>query len=81
MIRTQIQLTPEQTKILKRLAAREKKSVSELIRLSVDAMIRSNVIPNQADARQRALAAAGFLKGPVNLAVDHDDYLSEAYSK
>jgi hypothetical protein len=79
MIRTQIQLTPEQARGLKRIADREKKSVAELIRLSVDALIRSNGITNQDELRRRALAAVGQLKGTADLAKNHDDYLSEAY--
>jgi hypothetical protein len=81
VIRTQIQLTSEQARSLKRIAVREKKSVSELIRLSVDALIHSNGIDNQSDLRQKAIAAAGQLKGPENLAENHDNYLSEAYEK
>jgi len=78
MIRIQIQLTPEQAHALKRLAAREGKSVAELIRLSVDSMLRSGGIKNQDDLRRRALAAAGKLNGPEDLAAKHDDYLAEA---
>ena len=59
----------------------EKKSVPELIRLSVDALIHSNGIDNRGDLRQKAIAAAGRLKGPENLAANHDDYLSEAYEQ
>jgi hypothetical protein len=80
MIRTQIQLTSDQFQSLKRMAAKEKKSVSELIRLSVDAMIHFNGVANQDDLRLKAIAAAGQLRGPENLAANHDDYLSEAYS-
>ena len=78
MIRTQIQITPEQARSLKRLAAREGKSVAELIRLSVDNLIRSGGIKDQETLRQKASAAAGALNGPKNLAKDHDDYLVEA---
>jgi hypothetical protein len=81
VIRTQIQLTSEQVRSLKRIAVREKKSVSELIRLSVDALIHSNGIDNRSDLRQKAIAVAGQLKGPENLAENHDNYLSEAYEK
>lgn len=81
MIRTQIQLTSEQAQSLKKIAAREKKSVSELIRLSVDALIRSNRIDSQRELRQKAIAVAGKLKGPANLAANHDGYLSEAFEQ
>ena len=78
MIRTQIQLTTEQARALKRLAAREGKSVAELIRMSVDVMLRSGGIQDQDVLRRRAINAAGVLAGPVNLAEKHDDYLAEA---
>ena len=78
MVRTQIQITNEQARALKRLAAREGKSVAELIRISVDAMLRSGGLKDQDTLRQKAAAAAGKLHGPNNLAADHDDYLAEA---
>ena len=78
MIRTQIQITSEQARALKRLAAREGKSVAELIRISVDSMLRAGGIKDQDDLRRRAAAAAGKLNGPENLATNHDDYLAEA---
>jgi hypothetical protein len=78
MIRTQIQITPEQARALKRLAAKEGKSVAELIRISLDDMLRAGGIKEPDDLRRKASAAAGKLNGPENLAKDHDDYLSEA---
>ncbi|MEI8132596.1 MAG: CopG family transcriptional regulator [Leptolinea sp.] len=81
MIRTQIQLTPEQARDLKRMAAKEKKSISKLIRLSIDAMIHSKGMFSQNDLRQRAIAVAGQLRGPETLAANHDDFLSEAYGQ
>jgi hypothetical protein len=80
MFRTQIQLTPEQARALKRLATREGKSVAELIRLSVDAMLRSNGIVDPDAQRQKAIAAAGKLQGgPTDLSVEHDRYLAETF--
>jgi hypothetical protein len=81
MIRTQIQITPEQARALKRLAAKEGKSVAELIRISVDSMLRTGGIKDQDDLRCKAMAAAGKLKGPENLAAKHDDYLAEALDR
>ena len=81
MIRTQIQITPEQAQALKRLAAREGKSVAELIRISVDTMLRTGGIKDQDHLRRRAIAAAGKLAGPKNLAESHDDYLAEALDR
>jgi hypothetical protein len=78
MIRTQIQITPEQARALKRMAAREGKSVAELIRLSVDAMLRSGGIKDPGELRRKALAAAGKLSGPTDLSAQHDHYLVES---
>ncbi len=78
MIRTQIQITPEQARALKRMAAREGKSVAELIRNSVDAVLRTGGIQDQADIRRKAIEATGKLSGPVELSDKHDDYLAEA---
>ncbi len=78
MIRTQIQITSEQARALKQLAAREGKSVAELIRISLDAMLRAGGIKDQEGLRRKAGAAAGKLSGPENLAENHNDYLAEA---
>lgn len=78
MIRTQIQITPEQARALKRLAAKEGKSVAQLIRISLDSMLRAGGIKDQDDLRRKAIAAAGQLKSPENLAANHDDFLAEA---
>lgn len=81
MIRTQIQITPEQARALKRLAAKEGKSVAELIRISLDDMLRAGGIKESDDLRRKASAAAGTLNGPKNLAKDHDDYLNESLGR
>ncbi len=78
MIRTQIQITSEQARALKRLAAKEGKSVAELIRISLDDMLRAGGIKDQEGLRRKASAAAGKLCGPKNLAERHDDYIAEA---
>ena len=81
MIRTQIQITSEQARALKRLAAKEGKSVAELIRISLDDMLRAGGIKDQEGLRRKASAAAGKLSGPKNLAEKHDDYLAEAFDQ
>ena len=78
MIRTQIQITSEQARALKRLAAKEGKSVAELVRLSLDSMLRGGGIKDQEVLRRKAIAAAGKLNGPEDLAENHDAYLAEA---
>lgn len=81
MVRTQIQITDDQARSLKRLAAKEGKSVAELIRISVDKLLRAAGAHDPKIVRQKALAATGKLSGPQNLAKDHDDYLAEAFGE
>jgi hypothetical protein len=81
MIRTQIQITSEQARGLKRLAAKEGKSVAELIRISVDSMLRAGGIKDFEALRRKASEAVGKLNGPENLAANHDDFLAEAFER
>jgi hypothetical protein len=80
MIRTQIQLTEEQSQALKQLAAREGKTVAELVRLGVDQLIRSQIAVDARELRSRALAVAGkFHSGNEDLSAEHDRYAAEAF--
>lgn len=80
MIRTQIQLTEEQSEALKQLAAKEGKSVAEMVRLSVDQLIRSHRAVDREELRRRAIAVAGqFHSGDEDLAAEHDRYAAEAF--
>jgi hypothetical protein len=79
MVRTQIQLTEEQAQALKRISAKQGKSVAELIRLCVDDLIRHRREPDPVELRQRAIQAAGKLNGPSDLSANHDQYLADAF--
>ena len=80
MVRTQIQLTDKQSRALKFMAAQQGKSVSELIRQSVDELLSSAGVVDNAERRRRAIAAAGrFRSGHKDLSTDHDRYLAEDY--
>ena len=80
MLRTQIQLTEEQARALKQLAAKEGTSVAELIRISVDALLRRSGSVDLEEQYRRAIVAAGKLRGgPEDLSTDHDRYLQEAF--
>ena len=80
MIRTQIQLTEEQSEELKQLAAQEGKSVAELIRLAADQLIRSRRPLDRQELRRRAIAVAGrFHSGDEDLSAEHDRYAAEAF--
>jgi hypothetical protein len=82
LVRTQIQLTEEQSHTLKSLAAQRGVSVAELIRQSVDSLIRSATSVSDEERRRRAIAAAGkFRSGQTDIAAHHDDYLIESYAQ
>ena len=73
MIRRQVQLREDQWQALRRLAARQGVSVSELLRRSVDAWLRSQQALAVVDRRQRALTAIGrFRSAYRDVAERHD---------
>ena len=80
MIRTQVQLTEEQAQALRNLASARQVSVAELIRQSVDTLIRSSGEINIEERRRRAIAAAGrFHSGASDISAKHDECLAEAF--
>ncbi len=82
MVRTQIQLTEEQAKALKRLANRKHVSVASLIRDGVDEVLHSQGVISREEQVKRALAAAGkFRSGAGDLSERHDEYLAEIYGE
>ena len=80
MVRTQIQLTEEQSQKLKRVAARKGISVAEIIRRSVDNLLVSEELPDEDEIKARARSVFGaFEDRKSDVSERHDDYLSEAY--
>lgn len=81
MIRTQIQLTEAQAADLKRLALKQRRSVADIIRQSVDLYLAASGELPLDQQYERALALAGkFHSGDMRLGRDHDRYLAEAYA-
>ncbi len=79
MVRIQVRLTEEQTPTLREIAAAEGLPLDEVIRRSVEAMIRSRHGISPAERRRRALALVGrFHSGVPDLPARHDDYFAEA---
>ena len=77
MRRTQIQLSDEDARALKELAARRGVSMAQMIRDGV-----ANILRESDNARkwQRALALVGrFSSGESDISERHDDYLSEDF--
>jgi len=80
MIRTQIQLTEEQSRALKELSAKKNKSMAELIRAGVDMLLHSITEISPEEKRKKALSAVGIFRSEENdLSVNHDKYLAEVY--
>jgi len=80
MIRTQIQLTPQQMASLREEADKAQVSIAEVIRRSIDASLAVSSVPQRGEMKRHALAAAGqFASGSTNVSADHDRYLDEAF--
>ncbi len=82
MVRTQIQLTEEQVKALKKIALSRHLSIAELIRQAVDTVIRTNTTVDIEERRKRAIDIVGrFSSGKRDISRKHDAYLVEAFGK
>jgi hypothetical protein len=78
MIRTQIQLTEDQARELKRIAAERGISVSAVIREAVEKAVTVDDGPAR---RRRALNAVGrFRSGKKDVGTEHDRYLAEDFA-
>ena len=82
MVRTQIQLTEDQAKTLKRISMSRHLSIAELIRRAVDTMIKSSAVVDVEERHKRAIEIVGkFSSGKRDVSEKHDLYLSDAYHK
>ncbi|MCB0157086.1 MAG: ribbon-helix-helix protein, CopG family [Caldilineaceae bacterium] len=82
MVRTQIQLTEEQTVQLRLLAAHEGLSVAEIIRRSVDLYLRSRPFVDLDERKRNALSIAGkYSSGLTDISENHDMYLAETHAE
>lgn len=81
MVRTQIQLTEDQAKALKKIAQSRHLSVAELIRQAVDKVIKSSTVVNAEERHKRAMEIVGkFSSGKRDVSKKHDLYLTKAYN-
>jgi hypothetical protein len=80
MIRTQIQFTQEQWEALKKLANARHVSIAELVRQSVDKLIRSPENMSFDEYQQLCVEIVGkYQSGLADVSTNHDKYLSETY--
>ncbi len=78
MVRTQIQLTEAQYEALRARAAAEGRSMADLVRASVDALLREPGHVGAGERRRRALDVIGrYRSGPADLSAEHDRHLAE----
>jgi len=78
MIRTQIQLTEEQARELKALAAEQGISLAELIRRRLSE--RGRVTLDAEARKRRVLTLAGrYHSGRTDVSSEHDRHLAEAF--
>ena len=82
MVRTQVQFPEEDLKELRREAAEEGVSVSEVIRRYVAAGRRARQRPNREEIVRGLKEVAGkYHSGTHDAAREHDKYLAEAYRR
>ena len=82
MIRTQIQLTKEQVRALKHLAARESRSLADLVRQSVELYLSHEKETGRALKVELGLEAIGkFSSGSSTGSSEHDKHLADAYRR
>jgi hypothetical protein len=82
MVRTQIQLTDEQARAIKRIASSKGVSVAEVIRRAVEGIIKSSPKADMEERQKRALDIVGrFKSGKRDVSKRHDAYLTDAYGK
>ena len=80
MVRTQIQLTEKQARMLRGLSKAKKVSIAELIRQGVDLLLRNSSVDVE-ERRKNAIQAIGrFSSGTRDTSEKHDKYLNEAFS-
>ena len=80
MIRTQVQLTPEQARALREQARNEERSMADLVRESVTEYLARRPVQDRRVLLERARALTGsFHSGYRDVAENHDQHLEEAY--
>jgi Arc/MetJ-type ribon-helix-helix transcriptional regulator len=82
MVRTQVQLPEEDLAELRRQAAEQGVSVSELVRRGVRHILDKRRKPTRDELWERAMEVVGkYNSGKSDIAQRHDEYLAEAYGE
>jgi len=79
MVRTQIQLTEEQARMLKEISLTTRESIAAIIRKAVDQFLITGK-PDRATLYRQAGSIVGKYEADrPDISVDHDRYLEEAF--
>jgi hypothetical protein len=82
MIRTQIQLTDEQARLLRELTAEEGRSVGDPVRDGVKPLLRAHRRIDREAPKRRSLEALGrFHSGVPDLGLAHDQQLDDPFGR
>jgi hypothetical protein len=82
MVRTQIMLTADQLVALREAAAREGRSMADLVRDGVDLVLNRQGWLSRDELKRRSLAALGaYRSGVRTLGTEHDAHLAEAFEQ
>jgi len=79
MVRTQIQLTEEQARMLRELSLSSSKSVAALIRKAIDRFLITGKADNNSLYRQAMTVVGKYNTEQPDISVEHDRYLEEAF--
>lgn len=81
MVRTQIQLTEEQVRLLRDMSRSRRESMASLIRRAVDQFL-TNRKPDRTSLYRQALGVVGkYEAGVSDISLRHDRYLAEVFGE
>ncbi len=79
MIRTQVQLTEEQARLLKEMSRTGRESMAALIRRAVDLFLVNRKPDRMTLYRQASTVVGKYAAGAGDISLEHDRYLDEAF--
>jgi hypothetical protein len=79
MVRTQIQLTEEQARILRDLSRTNRESIASLIRKAIDQFLVTRKPDRFALYRQASSVVGKYEAGAQDISLEHDRYLEETF--
>ncbi len=79
MVRTQIQLTEEQARLLRELSRTNQEPIAALIRRAIDRFLITRKPDRSALYRQAHTIVGKYEAGVHDISIEHDRYLDEAF--